>query len=447
MSAQQAAQNEQVKALVTRQKWGPIGLLIAVLVYLLYAWGAFNMTEVLGKARMEKGVLLLSDAVAHKVHVVQDLRRDQFTVSVEGERTATYDESRPIPAWVQGASTDFQVSLSDGYRVVVKDRQVRYQVPGYGDVLIEIDAKALSLTLPPGQTALPDGFRFGPTKFDARPQFNQRLQVSRSKIEVHRYFFGWENFWFPFRSAFHGLSVSELWTLTQSGERVDPTISNVALMIDHFWNNPDWQHGIIAVAIFETVLMAVLGTMTAAIIALPLAFIAARNFNPEATSRFLIRRVFDFVRGIDTLIWSLIFIRAFGLGPLTGIMAIAVTDAGSFGKLFSEAMENVDNKQIQGIEATGANRVQKYRYGVLPQLMPVFLSQFLYWMESNMRSATVIGALGAGGIGLVLVETMRTQRDWENVFYIIVLTILMVVIMDSLSGRLRQRLITGGKPR
>ena len=79
--------------------------------------------------------------------------------------------------------------------------------------------------------------------------------------------------------------------------------------------------------------------------------------------------------------------------------------------------------------------------------MPVFLSQFLYWMESNMRSATVIGALGAGGIGLVLVETMRTQRDWENVFYIIVLTILMVVIMDSLSGRLRQRLITGGKPR
>ena len=84
MNAQHVAQSEQVKALVTRQKWGPIGLLIAVLVYLLYAWDAFNMTEVLGKARMEKGVLLLSDAVAHKVHVVQDLRRDQFTVSVEG---------------------------------------------------------------------------------------------------------------------------------------------------------------------------------------------------------------------------------------------------------------------------------------------------------------------------------------------------------------------------
>lgn len=243
------------------------------------------------------------------------------------------------------------------------------------------------------------------------------------------------------------MSAGELWDLAQSAERVDPNVSNLGLMWDHFWNNPDWQHGIIAVAIYETILMAVLGTMTAAIVALPLAFIAARNFNPDATSRFFIRRIFDFVRGIDTLIWSLIFIRAFGLGPLTGIMAIAVTDAGSFGKLFSEAMENVDKKQIEGIEATGASRVQRYRFGVLPQLMPVFLSQFLYWMESNMRSATVIGALGAGGIGLVLVETMRTQRDWENVFYIIALTIVMVIMMDSVSGRLRHRLITGGKPR
>lgn len=435
----------QVKHAVTQQKWGPLGLLLLVVLYLTYAWGAFNMNEVLEKARVEKGILLLSDAVAHKVHVVQDLRRDQFSVAVEGERTATYDASRPLPGWIQGGRNDFQVTLSEGYRVVVKDREVRYQVPNYGDVVILVDTKALTLVLPPGQSALPEGFRFSSTKFDARPLFDQRLQVSRSKIEVHRYYFGWENFWFPFRSEFHGLSLSALWTLVQSDQRIDPEHSNLALMADHFWNNPDWQHGIIAVAIFETILMAVLGTMTAALVALPLAFTAARNFNPDGTSRFLIRRIFDFVRGIDTLIWSLIFIRAFGLGPLTGIMAIAVTDAGSFGKLFSEAMENIDNKQVQGIEATGANRLQKYRFGVLPQLMPVFMSQFLYWMESNMRSATVIGALGAGGIGLVLVETMRTQRDWENVFYIIVLTILMVVAMDSLSGRLRQRLITGGR--
>lgn len=440
-------QNAQVKRAVIRQKWGPLGLLLLVSLYLIYAWDAFNMTEVLGKARVEKGVLLLSDAVAHKVHVVQDLRRNQFSVAVEGERTATYDDTRPLPTWVQGGHSDFQVNLSDGYRVIVKEQEVRYQIPGYGDVVILLDAKALTLVLPPGKTALPDGFRFNPTKFDARPLFDQRVQVSRSKIEVHRYFFGWENFWFPFRSEFHGLSLTSLWALAQSEQRIDPNHSNLALMADHFWNNPDWQHGIIAVAIFETILMAVLGTMTAALVALPLAFIAARNFNPDATSRFFIRRVFDFVRGIDTLIWSLIFIRAFGLGPLTGIMAIAVTDAGSFGKLFSEAMENIDNKQVQGIEATGANRIQKYRFGVLPQLMPVFMSQFLYWMESNMRSATVIGALGAGGIGLVLVETMRTQRDWENVFYIIVLTILMVIVMDSLSGRLRQRLITGGRAR
>lgn len=432
----------QVFAKVRSQKWWPIGILITVLLYLTYAWGAFNMSDVLSGSRLEKGALLLSDAVSHKIHVTEDLRRGDFAVAIEGERTATYPNDR-TPNWVQRDTNQYAVDLADGYGLRSVDRVVEYSVPNYGVITIEVGTDALKMTLPEGQTTLPDGMQFRPVKFDARPVFGHRVQISRSKIESHRFFYGWENFWFPFRSPFYGLSFGELWSTATTAERLDDTRSNAAYIFDEFWNNPDWQHGIIAVAVLETVMMAVLGTITAAFFALPLAFVAARNFNPEAVSRFLVRRLFDFVRGIDMLIWSLIFIRAFGLGPLTGTLAIAVTDTGSFGKLFSEAMENVDKKQIEGIEATGASRWQKYRFGVMPQLMPVFMSQFLYWMESNMRSATVIGALGAGGIGLVLVETMRTQRDWENVFYIITITIVMVFVMDGLSSKLRLKLIKG----
>ena len=432
----------QIFAQVRSQKWWPIGMLITVLLYLTYAWGAFNMSDVLSGSRLEKGALLLSDAVSHKIHVTEDLRRGDFAVAIEGERTATYPNER-TPNWVQRDTNQYAVDLADGYGLRSGDRVVEYSVPNYGVITIEVGTDALKMTLPEGQTTLPDGMQFRPVKFDARPVFGHRVQISRSKIESHRFFYGWENFWFPFRSPFYGLSFGELWSTATSAERLDTARSNAAYIFGEFWNNPDWQHGIIAVAVLETVMMAVLGTITAAFFALPLAFVAARNFNPEAVSRFLVRRLFDFVRGIDMLIWSLIFIRAFGLGPLTGTLAIAVTDTGSFGKLFSEAMENVDKKQIEGIEATGASRWQKYRFGVMPQLMPVFMSQFLYWMESNMRSATVIGALGAGGIGLVLVETMRTQRDWENVFYIITITIVMVFVMDGLSSKLRLKLIKG----
>lgn len=269
------------------------------------------------------------------------------------------------------------------------------------------------------------------------------MQLSRAKIEVHRYFLGWENFFFPFNSRLHGYTASEVVSLAFSGERLQADTPNWRLIFQTFWYNPDWQHGTVAVALLETILMAVLGTFTAAFVGLPLALLAANNFTPSAPVRFFVRRFFDFVRGIDMLIWSLIFIRAFGLGPLTGALAIAFTDTGSLGKLFSEALENIDNKQVEGVQSTGASRLQRYRFGVIPQILPIFVSQGLYYLESNTRSATVIGALGAGGIGLLLVETLRTARDWENTLYIIILTVVVVILMDNLSGWLRRRLIQG----
>jgi phosphonate transport system permease protein len=194
-------------------------------------------------------------------------------------------------------------------------------------------------------------------------------------------------------------------------------------------------------AIYETVLMAFLGTMGAAIIALPLAFLAAKNFAPLMAVRFAMRRVFDFFRGVDALIWTIILTRAFGLGPLTGALAILITDTGSFGKMFSEALENVDNKQIEGIRSTGAKPVQRYRFGVIPQITPILLSQILYYLESNTRSATIIGAITGGGIGLLITQAIITQKDWEEVTYYIVLVVLMVMAMDWFSGWLRGRLI------
>jgi phosphonate transport system permease protein len=143
------------------------------------------------------------------------------------------------------------------------------------------------------------------------------------------------------------------------------------------------------------------------------------------------------------LIWTIILARAFGPGPLTGALAILLTDTGSFGKMFSEALENVDGKQIEGVASTGAAPMHRYRFGVIPQITPVLLSQVLYFFESNTRSATVIGAITGGGIGLLLTQAMITQKDWEEVTYYIILIVLMVMLMDSLSGWLRRKLIKG----
>ena len=262
-----------------------------------------------------------------------------------------------------------------------------------------------------------------------------RLTITRNRTEVFRYFMGWELFWFTLDSPYHGMRVLDLAGRAVSGE--------FGAIVSDVWNNQMWRHSDVAWAIFETLLMAFLGTFGAAIVALPLAFLAARNFTPVLALRFVGRRLFDFLRGVDALIWTIILSRAFGLGPLTGSLAIVLTDSGSLGKLFSEALENVDDKEIDGVQSTGAKPLQKYRFGVIPQIMPVLLSQVLYFLESNTRSATIIGAITGGGIGLLLTQAINTQKDWEEVTYYIILVLLMVILMDWLSGILRRRLIGG----
>lgn len=190
----------------------------------------------------------------------------------------------------------------------------------------------------------------------------------------------------------------------------------------------------------ETLAIAFLGTVLGAVFAFPLSFLGAKNINRLSFLRFSTRRGYDVIRAFETLILALIFIRAFGLGPLPGILAIAVSEIGTFAKLFSEAIENTSEKPVEGVKASGGSRLQQIRYGVMPQVNPVILSILLYNFESNVRSGTILGIVGAGGIGFILSDRIAAYK-WDEAWSIIFLIVAMVYVIDWFSDRLRSRLI------
>jgi phosphonate transport system permease protein len=193
-------------------------------------------------------------------------------------------------------------------------------------------------------------------------------------------------------------------------------------------------------ALGETLSIALLGTTIAAVVALPFSLLAARNVIPSGWLRFPVRRAFDSIRGVDTLIWALVWINVVGLGPFAGVLAIAVADFGAFGKLFSEAIEAADRKQVEGIRASGGNALHEIRFGLMPQVLPVIAGQVLYFIESNTRSATIIGIVGAGGIGLQLAEQIRVL-EWQKVSFLILMILVAVAAIDWISGKLRFAII------
>lgn len=409
-----------------------------ILLYLAYTAVAFDLAGLAQRARMDNAAILLSDFWTHKTHVSRDNRTGRVTVAIEGENKGTYPEGM-LPDWVAMAGGHTTIDLGSGHVVTYDDAGASYVIPGYGTVDIRPDGDRLALTAP---EPLPQWINAADNRVTVTTDAG-RFTYTRSKVETFRYQAGWELFFFTLDSPFYGKGPLELAGLALWGDRVDPARTNVAYIVSEIWTNRMWRHGDVIWAMFETVLMAFLGTMGAAIIALPLGFLAARNFNPLGPARFVFRRVFDFIRGVDGLIWTIILSRAFGPGPMTGALAILMTDTGSFGKMFSEALENIDEKQVEGVRSTGANGLQRARFGVIPQVTPILLSQVLYYLESNTRSATVIGAIVGGGIGLLLTQAIQTQKDWEEVAYYMTLIVLMVMAMDSLSGWLRKKLIKG----
>lgn len=189
----------------------------------------------------------------------------------------------------------------------------------------------------------------------------------------------------------------------------------------------------------ETVAMGIWGTLLSAILAIPLAILASSNICP-AWIVFPVRRVLDAMRAINEVVFALIFVVAVGLGPFAGVLALFVHTAGILAKLFSEAIEATEVGPVEGIRATGASKLQEIMFGVIPQVVPLWTSFTLYRFESNVRSAAVLGIVGAGGIGVSLYQSFRAF-EYQDVCAIMIILIVTVAIIDTASAKLRQRLV------
>lgn len=196
-------------------------------------------------------------------------------------------------------------------------------------------------------------------------------------------------------------------------------------------------------ALGETLAIAFAGTMIAALLAAPIAFLAAINVVPNIFAHFTARRGLDVIRGIDVLIWALAWVSVVGLGPFAGVLAIICVDFGSLGKLFSEAIEASDTKASEGVISAGGSQLHRIRFALLPQVLPVMASQTLYFFESNVRSATVLGIVGAGGVGQYLQELLRVL-DLPPLCVLIIMILVTVAVIDRISSRLRLAII--GQP-
>ena len=195
-----------------------------------------------------------------------------------------------------------------------------------------------------------------------------------------------------------------------------------------------------AALLYETFNMAVLATLMGFIFALILSFLSAKNITPNIYSYHLVKRILEFLRGVPEIIFAILFVGALGVGPLAGIIAITIHTTGALGKLFSEVHENADLKTCEAIRSHGGNWVSEMRYGIIPKVLPNIISYALLRFEINIRASTVIGFVGAGGIGQELYLVINFNY-YEEVSAIILLIILTVITIDVSSGRIRQKII------
>jgi phosphonate transport system permease protein len=203
---------------------------------------------------------------------------------------------------------------------------------------------------------------------------------------------------------------------------------------DWYWNLTGWLK-----LLLDTVLIAYLGTLIGAVGAFTMAFLAATNLAPSGALRWSIKRVFEFSRTVPNLVFALMFVSAFGLGPLAGILAIAIHSFGTLGKLFTEALENIDMKPVEGVRSTGSRFIEAMRFGALPQVMSTFASYTLLRFEINVREGSVVGMVGAGGIGQDLFVAIR-KFYYTDVSAILLMIIVCVAVIDLVTERIRHRL-------
>ena len=415
-----------------RQLLAPV-LVAGAAAYFVFCFFFFNIPQVVGDAQWERAGSYMADWVSWEA--TPRFRFGDEGIDIEWTRSLLGDN--PDPEWIiQTGDNQYTITFgSDDNRIEVAPEGVFAVVDGAEHLVTFADGAAIMPTNATEDFALKNG------RVTVYYGFEGLAEIRATQVYVRRRFFGWPNFFFDTKSPLFGMSAAEVLTAVTSGPQIVPNKSNLQLAVDEFLTNSEWQHQDVYNKLLQTIVMAFVGTLFAAILSFPLAFLAARNITRNRMTNWVVKRGFDLLRSIDMLIWALFFVRGFGPGPIPGIAAIFFTDTGTLGKTGTEAMENIDDKQREGVRSVGASPASVQRYGVVPQVAPVFLSQVLYFWESNTRSATIIGAVGAGGIGLKLIEAMRTNQDWENVAYMVLLILMVVFLFDNLSNTIRSRLI------
>ncbi|WP_337270608.1 phosphonate ABC transporter, permease protein PhnE [Oryzifoliimicrobium ureilyticus] len=417
-----------------RQRFGGLVIAIATLCYAIYAVWFFDLPKILGDAHWERLGIAMTQWVSYEVQ--PEFRINENGIQVRYPRFSPLGDN-PNPEWIKtNPDGSLLVNVSGTREAVAISKDKIIMTAGSEAVSVDI-----TTDLPKISGPMPNWVNMHEDNVTADLGFYGDVSITSHRVKIRKRFLGWPNFVFDTDSPYFGKSTGEVVSLIASGPRLDPAQSNFSLALDNIWNNHAWQHGDVWTKLFQTIVMAFLGTLMGAVVAFPLAFLAARNITPNRLLNQVLKRFFDFLRSVDMLIWALFLTRAFGPGPLAGSGAIFLTETGTLGKLYSEGLENIDDKPREGIKSTGASGLLVQRYGVMPQVVPVIVSQTLYQWESNVRGATIIGAVGAGGIGLKLWEAMRTNANWANVAYMVLLVLIVVFLFDAASSALRHRLI------
>jgi phosphonate transport system permease protein len=211
-------------------------------------------------------------------------------------------------------------------------------------------------------------------------------------------------------------------------------------LVERMWP-PRWSYlPRIVQPLIETLHIATLGTMIAIVFALPVAFLAARNTTWNQGTWLIGRGILVLSRSINTVIWGLVFVAIFGPGPVAGICAVAARSVGFIAKLVAEAIEEVDAGQIEAVESTGASTLQVYGVAILPQILPVLIGTSIYRWDINVRESSVLGFVGAGGIGLLLYASIN-QFAWSQAIVILIAILGIVIISEALSAYVRSRIV------
>lgn len=241
------------------------------------------------------------------------------------------------------------------------------------------------------------------------------------------------------------LFVLIAWSVAEMSLRLDSNGMKIAFNIVGGLLDPDWQFlfdftesGVLYL-LWETMAIALLGTLVGAVLAVPLSFLAASNIVPKPIA-WLTRLLLIFIRTIPALVYGLMFIRVTGPGPFAGVLTIGITSIGMLAKLYVDAIEELDVKVLESMTSIGCTTFEKIRFGLIPQLLSIFLSIMIYRFDMNMREASILGLVGAGGVGAPLIFAMQGYR-WQQVGSLLIGLTMLILVIELISNKLRAKIV------